>query len=75
MLHMAAGMCYSLQCHIVWCTKYRKPLFVSDLENEVKKSLEGNRRRPSGCMFKIKTVGNCKKHLQAKIITMEVMPD
>ena len=33
------GYVYSLQCHIVWCTKYRKQLFVSGLEEEVKEHL------------------------------------
>ena len=33
------GYVYSLQYHIVWCTKYRKPLFVSGLEEEVKEHL------------------------------------
>lgn len=28
------GYVYSLQYHIVWCTKYRKPVFVSGLEKE-----------------------------------------
>ena len=34
------GYVYSLQYHIVWCTKYRKQLFVSGLEEEVKGHLE-----------------------------------
>ena len=33
------GYVYSLQYHIVWCTKYRKRLFVSGLEEEVKEHL------------------------------------
>lgn len=28
------GYVYSIQYHIVWCTKYRKPVFVNGLENE-----------------------------------------
>ena len=31
------GYVYSLRYHIVWCTKYRKQIFVSGLEEEVKK--------------------------------------
>jgi hypothetical protein len=31
---------YSLRYHIVWCTKYRKQIFVSGLEEEVKKHLQ-----------------------------------
>lgn len=34
------GYVYSLQYHIVWCTKYRKQLFVSGLEEEVKGHLK-----------------------------------
>ena len=30
------GYIYSLQYHIVWVTKYRKPIFMSDIETEVK---------------------------------------
>ena len=52
------GYVYSLQYHIVWCTKYRKQLFVSGLEEEVKEHLR-----------------EVADDLQAKIITMEVMPD
>lgn len=29
------GYVYSLQYHIVWCTKYRKKIFVGSLEKEV----------------------------------------
>lgn len=29
------GYVYSLQYHIVWCTKYRKPVFQGGLENEL----------------------------------------
>lgn len=29
------GYVYSLQYHIVWCTKYRKKVFLGCLENEV----------------------------------------
>lgn len=28
------GYVYSLQYHIVWCTKYRKKIFIGGLENE-----------------------------------------
>ena len=34
------GYVYSLQYHIDWCTKYRKQLFVSGLEEEVKGHLK-----------------------------------
>ncbi len=34
------GYEYSLQYHIVWCTKYRKRLFVSGIEEEVKEHLQ-----------------------------------
>jgi putative transposase len=34
------GYVYSLQYHIVWCTKYRKRLFVSGIEEEVKEHLQ-----------------------------------
>lgn len=30
------GYTYSLQYHIVWATKYRKPIFIGDIESEVK---------------------------------------
>ena len=30
------GYIYSLQYHIVWVTKYRKPIFIGDTESEVK---------------------------------------
>ena len=33
------GYVYSLQYHIVWCTKYRKRIFVSGLDEEVKSHL------------------------------------
>ena len=33
------GYVYSLQYHIVWCTKYRKRLFTLGLEEEVKEYL------------------------------------
>ena len=34
------GYVYSLQYHIVFCTKYRKHIFVNGLEKEVQKHLE-----------------------------------
>ena len=34
------GYVYSLQYHIVWCTKYRKQIFVSGLDEEVKAHLQ-----------------------------------
>ena len=30
------GYIYSLQYHIVWVTKYRKPIFVGDIESDVR---------------------------------------
>ena len=33
------GYIYSLQYHIVWVTKYRKPIFIGDIEIEVKNYL------------------------------------
>lgn len=33
------GYVYSLQYHIVWVTKYRKPIFIGTIEKEVKQYL------------------------------------
>lgn len=33
------GYVYSLQFHIVWCTKYRKPIFCNGLDIELKEHL------------------------------------
>ena len=33
------GYVYSLQYHIVWCTKYRKPVLTDGLDNEIKRYL------------------------------------
>lgn len=33
------GYVYSLQYHIVWVTKYRKPIFIGEIENDVKQYL------------------------------------
>ena len=33
------GYVYSLQYHIVWVTKYRKPVFIGRIESDVKKYL------------------------------------
>ena len=33
------GYVYSLQFHIVWCTKYRKPSFCNGLDIELKEHL------------------------------------
>ena len=33
------GYVYSLQYHIVWCTKYRKPVFSGQIEVDVKRYL------------------------------------
>ena len=30
------GYVYSLQYHIVWTTKYRKPIFIGEMESDVK---------------------------------------
>ena len=30
------GYIYSLQYHIVWVTKYRKPIFIGDIETDIK---------------------------------------
>ncbi len=34
------GYVYSLQYHIVWVTKYRKPVFVDNIESDVKEYLQ-----------------------------------
>jgi putative transposase len=33
------GYVYSLQYHIVWCTKYRKPVLTGGLDGEIKRYL------------------------------------
>ncbi len=33
------GYVYSLQYHIVWATKYRKPVFIGEIETDVKQYL------------------------------------
>nr|MCR5517451.1 transposase [Lachnospiraceae bacterium] len=33
------GYVYSLQYHIVWVTKYRKPIFIGEIETDVKNYL------------------------------------
>ena len=33
------GYVYSLQYHIVWVTKYRKSIFVGEIEQDVRKYL------------------------------------
>ena len=33
------GYVYSLQYHIVWCTKYRKPVLVNGIDEEIKEYL------------------------------------
>ena len=33
------GYVYSLQYHIVWCTKYRKKIFLNGLDDELKNHL------------------------------------
>ena len=34
------GYVYSLQYHLVWCTKYRKQVLVGDIETEFKRQLQ-----------------------------------
>ena len=34
------GYVYSLQYHLVWCTKYRKQVFVGNIADEVRSSLQ-----------------------------------
>ena len=34
------GYVYSLQYHLVWCTKYRKQVLVGDIEVEFKRQLQ-----------------------------------
>lgn len=34
------GYVYSLQYHIVWVTKYRKPVFIGQIESDVKEYLQ-----------------------------------
>lgn len=53
------GYVYSLEYHIVWCTKYRKQIFnTENLSNEVKEYLN-----------------EISKSLEMTITQMEVMPD
>ncbi|MCI6421253.1 MAG: transposase, partial [Lachnospiraceae bacterium] len=33
------GYVYSLQYHIVWVTKYRKPIFIGEIEEDVRSYL------------------------------------
>lgn len=33
------GYIYSLQYHIIWVTKYRKPIFVGEIEKDVRNYL------------------------------------
>lgn len=34
------GYVYSLQYHLVWCTKYRKQVLIGDIETEFKRQLQ-----------------------------------
>ena len=38
-LSYGRGYVYSIQYHIVWCVKYRKPVLVGDIEADLKKIL------------------------------------
>ena len=39
-LSYGRGYVYSLQYHLVWCTKYRKQVLVNGLNEECKKMLQ-----------------------------------
>ena len=39
-LSYGRGYVYSLQYHLVWCTKYRKQVLVGDIETEFKRQLQ-----------------------------------
>lgn len=39
-LSYGCGYVYSLQYHLVWCTKYRKQVLVGDIETEFKRQLQ-----------------------------------
>ena len=39
-LSYGRGYVYSLQYHLVWCTKYRKQVLVNGLDEECKKLLQ-----------------------------------
>ena len=39
-LSYGRGYVYSLQYHLVWCTKCRKPVLVNGLDEECKKMLQ-----------------------------------
>ena len=38
-LSYGRGYVYSIQYHIVWCVKYRKPVLVGDIEADLKEIL------------------------------------
>ena len=52
-LSYGRGYVYSLQYHLVWCTKYRKQVLVNGLDEECKKMLQelwdGHLWNPSYC--------------------------
>lgn len=54
------GYVYSLQYHLVWCTKYRRNIFVNGLEEEVKELLYGISEEYS---FKIMAVEVMPDHI------------
>lgn len=39
-LSYGRGYVYSLQYHLVWCTKYRKQVLVGNIETEFKRQLQ-----------------------------------
>ena len=58
-LSYGRGYVYSLQYHLVWCTKYRKKVLKDGIDLECKKDAAGSGRRVS----------------RFQILAMEVMPD
>ena len=57
------GYVYSLQYHLVWCTKYRKKVLKDGIDTECKEMLQD---------FAASTLVT---YLKFQILTMEVMPD
>lgn len=39
-LSYGRGYVYNIQYHIVWCTKYRKPVLINETEQSLKESLQ-----------------------------------
>ena len=49
-LSYGRGYVYSLQYHLVWCTKYRKKVLANDVDQELKRELWGGHLwNPSYC--------------------------